>query len=72
MCLECGYYGDKLVVDMKAKKEARQARLDKKREAMQSMAEAQGSAPEEAPAADTTEAAPAEAETAATEEKEDK
>jgi hypothetical protein len=48
MCLECGFYNGKMIVDMKAKKAARQARLDKKREAMQSMAEAQdsGSMPE--------------------------
>jgi hypothetical protein len=47
MCLECGFYKGKMIVDMQAKKAARQARLEKKREAMQSMAEAQGVAPEE-------------------------
>lgn len=43
MCLECGHYKGKQVVDMKAKKEAREARLNAKREAMQSMGEAQAS-----------------------------
>ena len=41
MCLECGHYKGKQVVDMKAKKEAREARLQAKREAMKSMGEAQ-------------------------------
>ncbi len=42
MCLDCGHYNGKLVVDMKAKKEAREARMNAKREAIRSMGEAQG------------------------------
>jgi len=30
MCLECGYYNGRQVMDLKAKKEARQARLQMK------------------------------------------
>lgn len=41
MCLDCGFYNGKMVVDMAAKKKDREARLQAKREAMQSMAEAQ-------------------------------
>jgi len=33
MCLDCGHYNGKMVVDMKAKKEAREARLAAKKEA---------------------------------------
>ncbi len=46
MCLDCGFYNGKMVVDMKAKKEAREARLNAKREAIKSMGEAQGQAEE--------------------------
>ena len=42
MCLDCGFYNGKMVVDMKAKKEAREARIQAKREAISSMGEAQG------------------------------
>ncbi|MEN9922351.1 MAG: ribosomal protein large subunit ribosomal protein [Candidatus Parcubacteria bacterium] len=35
MCLECGYYKGRMVVDMTAKKQAREARLLAKREAIQ-------------------------------------
>ncbi len=42
MCLDCGFYNGKMVVDMKAKKEAREARINAKREAISSMGEAQG------------------------------
>jgi hypothetical protein len=33
MCLDCGHYNGKMVVDMKAKKEARDARIAAKKEA---------------------------------------
>jgi hypothetical protein len=42
MCLDCGFYNGKMVVDMKAKKEARAARINEKREAIRSLGEAQG------------------------------
>ncbi len=45
MCLDCGFYNGKMVVDMKAKKEAREARLNAKREAIKTMGEAQASEP---------------------------
>lgn len=35
MCLECGFYKGRMVVDMTAKKQAREARLQAKREAIQ-------------------------------------
>ncbi|NCN12107.1 50S ribosomal protein L32 [Candidatus Kaiserbacteria bacterium] len=35
MCLECGHYNGRMVVDMTAKKQAREARLQVKREAIQ-------------------------------------
>ena len=41
MCLGCGYYNGKMVVDMKAKTEARQARIATKREAIKSIGDAQ-------------------------------
>lgn len=34
MCLECGFYKGRMVVDMTAKKKAREARLQAKREAI--------------------------------------
>lgn len=34
MCLECGHYKGRMVVDMTAKKQAREARLAAKREAI--------------------------------------
>jgi hypothetical protein len=42
MCLNCGYYNGRIVIDMKAKREAREARMNAKREAIKSMGEAQG------------------------------
>jgi hypothetical protein len=42
MCLDCGFYNGKMVVDMKAKKEARDARIQAKKEAISSMGQAQG------------------------------
>jgi hypothetical protein len=45
MCLDCGFYNGKMVVDMKAKKEAREARMNAKREAIKGMSEAQSSEP---------------------------
>jgi large subunit ribosomal protein L32 len=42
MCLDCGFYNGKMVVDMKAKKEARDARIQAKKEAIASMGQAQG------------------------------
>lgn len=48
MCLECGFYKGKMVVDMTAKKKAREARRAAKLEAMQTMGEAQAAnTPEE-------------------------
>jgi hypothetical protein len=41
MCLDCGFYNGKMVVDMKAKTEARNARISAKREAIKGMGEAQ-------------------------------
>lgn len=35
MCLECGHYKGRMVVDMAAKKKARESRLQAKREAIQ-------------------------------------
>lgn len=55
MCLECGHYKGKMVVDMAAKKQAREARLQAKREAMQTIGEAQGQT-----AVESDQAAPAE------------
>lgn len=42
MCLDCGFYNGKMVVDMKAKKEARAARIQAKKEVIGTMGEAQG------------------------------
>jgi large subunit ribosomal protein L32 len=39
MCLECGYYKGRMVVDMAAKKKAREARLQAKREMIAGEAE---------------------------------
>ena len=50
MCLECGHYKGKMIVDMAAKKKAREARMQAKREAMQSIGEAQEQVAEEAAA----------------------
>jgi hypothetical protein len=41
MCLDCGFYNGKMVVDMKAKKESREARMSAKREAIKGTGEAQ-------------------------------
>jgi hypothetical protein len=46
MCLDCGFYNGKIVLDMKAKKAARTARMEARREAMRTMGEAQAT-PEE-------------------------
>jgi large subunit ribosomal protein L32 len=43
MCLDCGFYNGKMVVDMKAKKEARDARMNAKREAIKGIGETQAS-----------------------------
>ena len=43
MCLDCGFYNGKRVVDMKAKKDAREARMTAKREAIKGVGEAQAS-----------------------------
>jgi hypothetical protein len=45
MCLDCGFYNGKMVVDLKAKKEAREARISAKREAMKGIGEAQAAEP---------------------------
>lgn len=34
MCLACGFYKGRVVIDLKAKKEAREARINAKREAI--------------------------------------
>lgn len=39
MCLECGFYKGKMVVDMSAKKKARTERLDAKKTAIKEQAE---------------------------------
>jgi hypothetical protein len=36
MCLGCGFYKGKMVVDMKSKTEARQARIDAKKDMIRS------------------------------------
>lgn len=40
MCLECGYYKGRQVMDLKAKKDAREARIAKKKELIKTQAEA--------------------------------
>lgn len=40
MCLECGFYNGRQVMDLEAKKEAREARINAKREAIRGEAEA--------------------------------
>jgi large subunit ribosomal protein L32 len=40
MCLDCGFYNGKMVVDMKAKTEARTARMEAKKEAIRGKATA--------------------------------
>lgn len=43
MCLECGFYNGRQVIDLKAKKEAREARMTMKREAIKGQSpEAEG------------------------------
>lgn len=39
MCLECGFYKGRQVMDLGAKKEAREARMKAKREAIKGQAE---------------------------------
>lgn len=39
MCLDCGYYNGRQIIDLAAKKEARQTRLDQKREAIKGSAQ---------------------------------
>jgi hypothetical protein len=36
MCLDCGFYNGKMIVDMKAKKDARDARMQTKKDAIRS------------------------------------
>jgi len=38
MCLECGYYNGRQVVDLESKKKAREARINAKREAIKGSA----------------------------------
>jgi len=40
MCLECGFYNGRQVMDLEAKKVAREARIAKKREAIEAQQEA--------------------------------
>ncbi len=56
MCLECGFYNGRQVMDLKAEKVKRDARLESKREAIKAQAESVASS--EATA--TSEATPAE------------
>lgn len=49
MCLECGFYNGRQVMDLKAEKEKREARLKQKREMIR--AQAESIAPSEAAAA---------------------
>lgn len=39
MCLECGYYNGRQVMDLEAKKKAREERIEKKRELVRSQYE---------------------------------
>ncbi len=39
MCLSCGFYKGRMVMDLKAQKESREARLNAKREAIKSQSE---------------------------------
>lgn len=55
MCLECGFYNGRQVMDLAAKKEAREARMTKKREAIQAQAEAVAPTEAEATAEQTPE-----------------
>lgn len=59
MCLECGFYKGRMVMDMQAKKEAREARLQAKRDMLkaQSDQEAVDNTANETPA--ETESTPA-------------
>lgn len=45
MCLACGFYNGRIVIDMKAKAEARAARMTAKREAIRAEAGLQAEAP---------------------------
>ncbi len=49
MCLNCGYYKGRVVIDLLAKKQSREARMQAKREAIRGQV-----APAEAPAATET------------------
>lgn len=60
MCLECGFYKGRIVVDMKAKKTARQERIQAKKammsaQAAQEAATSQGAEEHPAPPTDTEE-----------------
>lgn len=57
MCLECGFYKGRQVVDLKAKNEARAARIQAKKEAIK----AQGEQIDPTESDSVAEAAPAEA-----------
>ncbi len=46
MCLACGFYNGRIVIDMKAKAEARAARMQAKREAIRAEAGEPASATE--------------------------
>lgn len=39
MCLDCGYYNGRQIIDLEAKKEARQTRMNTKREAIKGSAQ---------------------------------
>lgn len=70
MCLECGFYKGKMVVDMSAKKQAREARLEAKKTAI---AEQQAQfAPDRDPTEEEKVAIEAEAKEETEEKKEDK
>lgn len=59
MCLECGFYNGRVVIDMKAQKAARDQRIQAKKEAINAQA-AQTAAAEASPDADATPTEPTE------------
>lgn len=55
MCPDCGFYKGRMVMDLKAKKEAREARLQAKRERIEGQQQEAEAMPEAAPAIEPTE-----------------
>lgn len=62
MCLTCGFYKGRVVIDLKAKREARMSRMNAKREAINEQLSQFNDtpAPETAPATPAKETVPAE------------